>query len=908
MHAPRHLIVTGLLTVLVGCPTTSTTPDPDPTPDPTPTMGVDPSVPAGPGEVRGGILPDDPDSFALATTGGISAEARPGDLVLYNDKVRFVVRSEEGHGYVGIAGALIDADIIRPDGQLGRDCLDEAFLSFGIGRIASGEQVELVADGTDGEAVVRVTGRDARWTFVEGVAEAEDPLQPELGLEVVTEYRLMPDRWDLVIESRLTNTTSEVARVNALDGLIASQEDLEPWRWGAGLGEAEQDELPSVGVTGRYGEATLLLFRPEEPMVPFAASSLLSSSGIELTAHGWMDIPPGETAVLRRHRAVTPDPITAEAVRLRTWGVELEAITGEVVSGGAPVAGARVHVVDPDAPAGQRFVGFAVTGDDGTFVVEVPPGSYQLVADGQGPDELVDLPADSGRYGPFTHPSVNQSQLDVLRGDADAVPLVQARGYGLAAAVDADTGDSVTLELPAPAEVTLTLTDGSAPVPAAVSLSPQTPEPSPFDAEWLDGLGLESPSNALRLWLADGSMTVAVPPGDWSVTASSGFRRGKASATGTWAAGPNSVELVLPEVLPLDGWLAMDAHLHGAPSNDSSLSMEERLIGCAAGGIELPVTTDHDRQSDYGPVASALGLDGRMRVIDGVEVSPVLRGHFNLFPVEPLGPSVPNGGAPAWWELFEDTDELMARIRESGGPDALIQVNHGREDSGMMSASNYDPGSGTQLRPSFWSWDFDLVEIVNARSPGYWIEPRADWFSWLNQGQRRVPTGVSDSHGRTAPCGYGRTDVFLDATDPGAVTPEAVRDAIAAGRVVVAGGVTLRVTTDDGERPGGTVTGDSIALQVVVAGPEWVVPEVVRLYRNGELIEDVAVPATSEGGIWWSGTLEDTPGVDSWYVVEVEGSQPLGGPWGGAVPYALANAIFLDRAGDGWEAPGLPAD
>jgi len=315
------------------------------------------------------------------------------------------------------------------------------------------------------------------------------------------------------------------------------------------------------------------------------------------------------------------------------------------------------------------------------------------------------------------------------------------------------------------------------------------------------------------------------------------------------------------------------------------------------------VTTDHDRMADYRPLATALGLDSRFQVIPGVEVSPVLRGHFNLFPVEPRPQTLLNGGAESWWFIPENQDELFERIYASGSSTSLLQVNHGR--GGMMSFASYSPGTGEVSDPDLWSWDFELFELINATSRGDFAELREDYFSFLNQGYRKVPTGVSDSHGRSSPCGYGRTDVFLDTEDPSSVTPAQLQEALQAGHVIVAGGITLRASSGS-SLPGDELVGESHELVASVRAPDWMRPEEVRLIRDGVLVSTVELPdEPEEGALWWEGSFVLEPEEDAWYVVEVEGSQALGGVWGGGVPYAITNAFFVDVGGDGWTPPGL---
>ncbi len=905
MLVPRIVLVLAAA-CLLACPTDPPVAPPDPTP------AADPTLPAGPGESRAAVLPTDGVSFAASTWAGITAEARPGDLKLWNDRVRFVVRSQEGHGYVGIAGALIDADLVRPADELGRDTLEEAFLAFGIGRLASGDSVRVLNDGLDGApAVVRVEGIDVPWQFIMGVVETDEPLTPALNLRVVTDYVLPADSYVLEIRTTLYNDTDELVRTNPLDGLISSGEDLFSFSAGEGLAPGDNEDPASVGTAGRNGEPAFTLFLPEGTLDRFGAADLLGGSGISLSTHGWYDIPAGTSAEILRYRALAPDPLGAEAARWDLQGVELVSVSGQVTEDGAPLAGARVHIVD-DTVDPPRVLGFALTGADGSWSARIPPGQWTAWATAQSGDERVPLPGGAHRYAPFAHELVNARQLDALTGASPRTPLPVALGRTtppsrpLDASVD---GATVDFEVTPPGLLLLQIRDeDGAAIPGMAQLQTVGEVTSEVPEALREALGLPAISGrVLRAWTPGADLALELPAGTYELTAEAGPRRSRDVRQIELVAGGTSTQTVtLSTVVARDGWLSMDSHLHAAPSNDGELPMENRLIGCAAAGVDLPVTTDHDRQADYRPLATALGLDGVMTVIPGVEVSPPLRGHFNLFPIEPRGPSVINGGAPPWWTGYPDTDGLMAMMRQSA-PDAALQVNHGRDGtSAMMNAASFDPSVSEPYRADFWSWDFDLVELINAGGVNNWVAPRQDWFSWLNTGRIKVPTGVSDSHGLSRICGYGRTEVFVDTADPSNVDVDAVRDALAAGHVVVSGAVTLRVTGDGGALPGDTITGGAVELVVSVRGPDHVVPDEVRLYRNGELIQTEAITGPSVGGLWWEGSFNDAPATDSWYVVEVQGTQALGAFWGGSVAYAITNAFFVDTDGDGWEAPGIP--
>ena len=364
------------------------------------------------------------------------------------------------------------------------------------------------------------------------------------------------------------------------------------------------------------------------------------------------------------------------------------------------------------------------------------------------------------------------------------------------------------------------------------------------------------------------------------------------------------VQLAIEEVVPRDGWLALDPHLHGAPSFDGALPMEDRLLTCVATGVELPVTTDHDAIADYRPLATALGLDDKLRVVPGTEVTTVLRGHFNLYPLEATPLEAVNGGAEPWWNTPVTTQELFDRMRALAGADAVIQVNHPRSP-GMFAFGGFEPETATPSSPELWSWEFQTFELLNGGAADI-DELRADWFGMLDFGLIRVPTGASDSHYRYIPCGLARTDVYVNATDVSKIDLDDVTKALLAGHVVVASGTTLRATvTGSGAPalPGDTVTASTITVHATVQAPDWIQPGTLRVYVGGEVAIEEALPPVAVDGTWLDrGWTLEVP-TDTWVVVEVVGSVEQGSMWRNATPYAATNAFFVDVLGDGWTAP-----
>jgi hypothetical protein len=461
------------------------------------------------------------------------------------------------------------------------------------------------------------------------------------------------------------------------------------------------------------------------------------------------------------------------------------------------------------------------------------------------------------------------------------------------AVVDGSTeAVEVRLEVGAGRRVRIRTSDESGvALPATLSIRRTDADARPTDVpdDLLAALGISESRAGLRwVWTATGEADLRLDsPGTYVVEAGHSHRHERASAEIDGEA--SEVSLVLSEVVPRDGWYSVDPHLHAAPSMDGSLAMEDRIVVCAAAGIDVPVTTDHDRMADYGPVVEALGLRGRMYAMPGVEVTPIVKGHFNLFPVEP-DPDAVNGGALRWWDRYPDADALHTAARATAPEGAILQINHGRNALGMFDLAGWT--AARVARPDAFTLDFDLMEIVTTEDEEDWIRNRNDWFGLLSSGEVRVPTGASDSHERTHRCGAGRTDVMVPVASVSELSGAAVRDALLGGATVVASGITLRATLD-GRPPGSTATGADAVLDIQVLGPSWVRPDVVRVWRNGEVLEE-RTTAEAVDGVWFDEQISVAADGDSWFVVEVDGSTALGHLWGGSTAYALSNAFFLD--------------
>ncbi len=862
---------------------------------------IDLTEPLGPDEARAGVLTADHEG---AFIGGAAGECGPGDLLLYNDRARFAIQGlREGDNYLRTAGSIIDADIVRPDGQADRDALDDLTAMLGTARLFHAETLEVISDGLEGgPAVVRAVGSDGPFTFVEGAVESPG-FFPDLHLTVEQTYTLAPGSPLLEVTTSVTHSDEETLSLTFLDGGFIDLGTMETFVPGSGVDEG----IPSDGLSARVelslrNDLALAVFPDDGQLVdPGAIGDIFDSLGLMVAMGPDVEIPTGGDASYTRFLGVAADLATLEAERRALQSLASGTVSGTLTGAdsGEPIPGARVFLTDPD---GIPWT-VAITGDDGTYRMSGPPGAFQVVAVGDGINEQMDLPLARGAYGSHAHPSTNELAMAAF-ADPSGVPAVpQADGYGRSEPVDVELVDgeasTADVTLPEPAILTLRTADpGGAPVPAMAWIKPIGDGHQAADSR----LGERRPGGARKIvWLVDGEMEVPLPAGSYDLVAHRGIRYEIDSLEGLElvAGEAAEVELTLALAYETPGQLSADFHVHSSPSPDGKCQMEERIATVVANDVQVHVSTDHDQIADYRPLVEAMDVSAWMVSVPGDEASSVLRGHFNLYPAVP-DTDAPNNGAPLWWEReWSSTAELFEYYREVFADEGFIQVNHGR-GPGMFSLGGYDPDDGEATSPDIYDDGFDAMEILNGNSYSDAEELRQDWCSHLDRDLRPIAIGVSDVHGRRNGPGYARTYVESGIDDPAGFDPDTFFAALRAGKAIVSGGPFVTLTaTSESDGPvglGETLAGGTVTLDIEVLGPSWMGIDEVLVYGEGcEVLETLAVdPEALETPVLFRAETTFYPAVDTYYFVEVRSAQSMGNVWPGGRPYALTNPIFVN--------------
>jgi len=844
---------------------TTTSPTPTPTdtattPTPTPTQpSVDVSERLGPGEVRAGVITDE-----AALFGGVSAEGRTGDVKLYNDRVQFIVQAVGDSSYYLSDGAtIIDADIVRPEGELGRDLVDEWAPMYGLGRIMDAETVEVVNDGSDGQpAIVRTRGHEAPLGLIEGALENEGFVD-DLGLEIVTEFVLPPDSWLLEVRSTLTATSEDVS-VNPADILMGAPEVAARWTEGAGMGDSLVFEPLFTGYVGDANDVALALIPSvDQPTSSLGYELLGSLAEMAVAAVPMQDIDEGESFTFVRYYGVAPSLSELSDAALELHGGAVTSQQGVVSAPDGPVAGARVNVMVDGAP----FTA-AVTDDDGAYAANVPEGEVELVVDGRGTGRFFDLPPGVSAYAPYAAAPVR----------ADILEAMELGAPGPGAATGRGVSSSTSLGEPGYLRV---LSDDARPFTARVAFVGS--DPVAIDDRVVHG---RPDGLAAAGWSTRGELLLPVEPGEYEVVVHRGLRHELHVESVTVEAGSEHlIEASLPAAYDHAGWLLADPHAHASPSADGNITMEERLAVAAGVGLQLHFGTDHDHLADYRPLLVPMGLQDVLGSVVSDEVSPPLRGHMNIYPVAPDA-DLANGGSFRWWtEIPQTTEGLVDLLRGRHGEQFILQLNHPL-DSGVGDAAEWSPGLIDD--PDRWTDRFDAMEVLNAADTEEYLDI---WWDVVLRGSAAVPVGVSDSHHHFGgSVGLSATWLHLEVDNPSLVTDERLTETMRQGEVVVTRGPWLELSTLPGQVPGGQ------QVEVAAHGPSWIGVDRLHLWQDGEVVE--TIEATS-------GTFTLDPADDAVFVISAEGDQPML-PLSSRTPWAMTAPYRVDADGDGFSAPLPP--
>jgi hypothetical protein len=804
--------------------------------------------------------------------------ARPGDVLIENDHVRFYIAGgRDRDGYAQFAGWIEDAALAPRLGAGDHDGVDGFYPLVNLCLIAA-DDVVIEADGSDGLARVSVSG----------------PLvaAPVLGVHGATprpfegrarhEYTLRPDDVALAIHTGVENVGAAAQSVDIHDLVLFGDDEAEPFTVPGGFDARSQlGAVDVVGSSHETGRASYAVFGPREPLRLVQGSRVADQIGGDGSLFGYTlaaaALEPGARLEAERWLSIGVDVAAALAPRWARLGTASSTLAGEVLAGGAKVAGARISLYE-DAQL-SRWVTQAISDEQGSFQLDAPPGAYFALATGRTSGERVVVPG---------------------------VERVLAEGHAPSAAmaVQLEPGATRTLELQLrpPARARLEVRDADQRrVPAKVIFQAEDARPD-FNAAAGERAPLAHLGVRQIVWTPNGSADLTLEAGVYTVTASHGpsaeldVRRGVELRAGE----VTTLRLVVPSAVVHAGYVAVDPHVHGVYSQHGEATRAERLITAAAEGLDVHVATDHDVITDYAVALPDVELAAPLLSISGAELETD-NGDQCAWPLS-RDTEAPLGGARRWWI---DGDAVLAGYQHYAERGAIIKsVAHGTEH---FRRAGYDVTSGAVLHPELLPFGFNAMEVHNGGGDGGRASLVPIWMSLIDFGHRIAPLAASDAHGRI---GVGIARTYVRVATP--FDAASVASATAALHTVASTGPFIELRDASGHGPGDTATvspGGIIELTLSVWAPSWMPIDEVRLFAGGSVLQrfdattSPPVKPDPARALWLSHRVTLQPTADEWYAVEASGSQTLDPVYPGTRPWALTAPLFVDTDGDGVMTP-----
>lgn len=902
--------------------------------------------------------------------GGPHAIGRVGDFILENDQIRIVVADTGvAHGdqiatfgrvNTTFGGSLVDADLQRVGGDgKGNDQLAELLPGFVFSVIdPTSVQVTASGDNTDyAEITVTGTGGD----LFQMVYLLNTGLFYPSGLKLTQAYRLYPGKRYVEMHTTIINTASGAhpfpylnptqlddltgKQIPGIDTLQLSvplgmlplfggeQTLFAPGVAGFNVRFAIEDSYKTAGGFPAFPGMTVDFVATKGPGVSYGLAMPKSPDNYvnaykagyaaqTLTPYSML-IPFTYAGVAGVYMYKPPDQLNAgEQYDFTSYFIvgrgdvasiadavyeQREQATGtfggQVVDArsSAPVGGASVVVLDPSKnPVDQ------ITADaSGSFLAHLPPGKYSYIV-------------------------VEDHRLTSAPVAFEVV-------------ADQQTGVLAQIDPPGTIAVDATDVDGRH-LPVKIQLIghfdqsqvAQDLDPARGGRSFLYSaqIGERERTSAFdgttrfveaAFWTVDGRLQEQVRPGTYDVVITRGPEYEITSQTVTIGAGQfQTVQPVVTRSFPTDGWVAGDFHIHSQPSTDSGLPIADRVTSCAAEGLEVATSTDHNYITDYAPVIASAKLDTWLLGIPGMELTTFEMGHFNGYPLK-VDPGSTRGGEFVWAhqtpdKLFEQLGKTLAVDPGNG----VVQVNHPRQTVlgywaqffiDEKTGEPYTPTGilgifapyGDEFKPENYSRNFDAVELLTGKRledvhsfvvpdplpAGTYPNPQPvpgqvyvdaaghakfpgvveTWMTMLDRGSMPTGMGTSDAHHLLGDePGYARTMVWVGTGKdvPGGYSRSDVVSGIRGHHAIVTNAPFVEMTIGSG-MIGDTVKGSSVDVKVHVRSASWAPVDHFTLYRDGGVkAADVAIP--SGQGTDFSTTVHLDLTKDSWVVAEVTGS------------------------------------
>lgn len=817
---------------------------------------------------------------------GKEVDAIYGDHVLRNDEIVAVVAQAVGTRNAnmtvrGVGGALIDLTLRNvPNDQL------SAFYPHAAAGALHGPIEWHEAFGTT-EGLPATAERSARLAFrLEPAAEQDsdeaDTLPP--ALQIAVGYQLNDGDRYLTVVSKITNTGTEPVEVPLQDGIRADGEfrfgfdsSLDLW-WAEDRFWKQAYGVQPVG--NDYSAVERWTERPRDPrMVRY-----LSAGG------GPVVVPPGATFVLTRRVTPAVNSIALQSLVRQNRDAQLAPVVLEIRDPRGPVAEAEVEFRQVGSEA---TYGHAQTDSEGRVATGVPAGNYQVRVRSHGRSAIENL-------------EVAATGPQPLRRRVELPPT----GF-LSAQVDDGDGR------PLACRVVFRGVNGT-----------ETPN-----------FGPKSAISGVRnlQYTPNGRFSVALPPGRYEAIVSHGPEYDAVVQPLEVRAGETvALRAVLVRTVDTRGWLSADFHSHSSPSGDNTASQRGRVLNLLAEHIEFAPCTEHNRISTYVPHLQFFDALQRMATCTGMELtgSPLPLNHQNAFPLIHHEHTQDGGGPTAHHDPAVQIERLAMW---DDGSDKFVQANHPNIIQ-MLGDRDQDGKADGGFERMFHFMDAIEVhpqgEIFNTQEQLYrnndaYGNRMFNWLQLLNLGYRVPGVVNTDAHWNYYGSGGLRNYIRSSTDDPGQANIAELVRAAELGQMVMTNGPFLTVearTAAAEKRPAGpgddlAAPGGRLVVRVRVQCANWLQVNRVQLFLNGRPLEELNFTRRQNNAMFGTGPVvfdHELPvalTADAHVVVAVIGEDaPMGAVYApepddgedGAptLPVAVANPIFVDIDGDGFEPNG----
>ena len=702
--------------------------------------------------------------------GGPTAQGAIGDVLLENDRIRVIIQKpRKNAGLNSFGGIIIDADLVRPQGEPGQDNFGSIFPLVNVEWTVNYYNYEVISDGTGGSPkALRAYGKIDVYDyldldFIGDVAEGivgqrlhfsnrfDDRRNPfniyddlkGMSGEVITDYTLEEGKSYVRIDTTYTNEGKEEVKL-PLGQFINGSGHVSMLIPGMGfspdLMTQVSNDTPAIIYAGFddvdisygyfYDAGQFVDPEANEPYITTSVSYsgltglLLGEEFLKLTPLGQGGSPEIHTSIpAQGSRTITGYFVVGNGSAgsvldsgLKAVGTSTRSISGTVAdSTGSPVAGATVAVI-----SGSGTLITYRTDENGHFSGRLPAGGDAISRRfGKGQYMIeVDVPG-YHLNGTQASGSCEPHEIDLTTQESAHVVCTLGETGSVALAspvIDAETGRAV------PARLTIV---GEDPSPNKIGASGRFR--STIHWEPIFGIADVKYITALGTFDLTGSNSFDLEPGTYLFVVSRGPEyTADERLVDVPAGGTVTLEgIEIRRAVATPGYISADFHIHSVVSPDSNLSQELRALSAAAEALDVLQSSDHDYLTDYAPVVSRLmsqGIipPGSMQTSVGDEVTPNHYGHIHAFPLV-RDDDDPEGGAVDWSYTDRDEvspapdyvlpiDQLIQELRADPGEE-VIQINHIMDNpTGILVAAGW-------VTSPYYMKDFDVAPLSAYADP-----------------------------------------------------------------------------------------------------------------------------------------------------------------------------------------------